>query len=140
MNDQLDLFRDSQSVRFVNEVVAARDAQRAAEALDALRDELLDRDCQRFNGACEWEGVPDAELPAWFPAWYLVEHPAVRAELDYFDAPATRPAEAARLVRHLLDLESRGDWHKIASARDKLRKLNEDLFALYMARRPVQLR
>ena len=39
---------------------------------------LLDRDWQRFNGACEWDGVPDAELPAWFPAWYLLEHPAGR--------------------------------------------------------------
>lgn len=113
---------------------------RFAAALAALRDERLDRDWQRFNGACEWDGVPDAELLAWFPAWYLLEHPAARGELDYFDAPATRPAEAARFVKRLLDLESRSDWHKIASARDKLRKLNEDLFALCMARRAVQLR
>lgn len=39
---------------------------RFAAALGGLRDELLERDWQRFNGACEWEGVPDAELPDGF--------------------------------------------------------------------------
>ena len=112
--------------------------QRLASALAELQDELLDRDWQRFTGACEWDSVADAELPAWFPAWYLHEHPAVRNDLDYFDAPSSKPAEAARLLNHILDLESRGDWHKLASARDKLRKLNEDVFKLYMARRAVQ--
>lgn len=40
MNDQLDLFLDSQAVQFVNEIVAAfelRDAQRATTALGMLR-------------------------------------------------------------------------------------------------------
>jgi hypothetical protein len=111
---------------------------RLASALAELQDELLDRDWQRFAGACEWDSLPDAELPAWFPAWYLHEHPAARSDLDYFDAPNTKPAETARLLNHILDLESRGDWHKLASARDKLRNLNEDLFKLYMVRRAVQ--
>lgn len=40
--------------------------QRLASALAELQDELLDRDWQRFTGACEWDSVADAELPAWF--------------------------------------------------------------------------
>lgn len=114
--------------------------QRIAGALAELQDELLMRDWQRFNAAAEWASVSEAELPAWFPAWYLLEHPAVRAELDYFNAPLTPPAEAARLLNRLLDLESRGDWRQIAALREKLRALNTDLFGLYMARRSVQRR
>jgi hypothetical protein len=112
--------------------------QRLASALAEVNDELLDRDWQRFVGACEWDGMPDAELPAWFPAWYLLEHPVVGNELDYFDAPNTNAVEAARLLKSILVLESRGDWHKLASARDKLHKLNADLFKLYMGRRAVR--
>jgi hypothetical protein len=113
--------------------------QRLASVLAELQDELLDRDWQRFAGACDWDSVSDAELPAWFPAWYLLEHPAVRDELDYFNAPRTPPAEAARLLRHLLDLERRGDWRKLTTSREKLRRLNGELFGLYMERRSVRL-
>ncbi len=112
--------------------------QRLAGAIAELGDELLDRDWLRFSGSCEWTGVGEAEPPAWFPSWYLLEHPIARKQLDYFDAPDTQPAEAARLLSDILDLESRGDWRKLVSARDKLRKLNEDLFDLYMARCSVQ--
>lgn len=111
-----------------------------AGAIAELDDELLERDWQRFSGSCDWADVGDADLPAWFPAWYLLEHPIARKELDYFNAPTTPPAEAARLLDHILDLEGRGDWRKLASARDKLRNLNEDLFDLYMAPRSVQHR
>jgi hypothetical protein len=114
--------------------------QRMAGALTELQDELLMRDWQRFHAAAEWASVPDAELPAWFPAWYVLEHPAVRAELDYFNAPLTRPAETARHLNRLLDLERRGDWRQIAAQREKLRALNPELFGLYMARRSVQHR
>jgi hypothetical protein len=111
---------------------------RLEPALAEIHDELLTRDWRRFVAAAEWASVPEAELPAWFPAWYLLEHPAVRGELDYFSAPVTPPAEAARLLNRLIDLESRGDQHKLVAQREKLRALNVDLFSLYMARRSVQ--
>jgi hypothetical protein len=105
-----------------------------------LHDELLDRDWRRFVAACEWNEIRDGELPAWFPAWYLIEYPAVAADLDYFDAPSSGAAETARLLNHIFGLETRGDWRQLARERDKLRRRNADLFALYMARRSVQHR
>jgi hypothetical protein len=105
-----------------------------------LRDELLDRDWQHFSVASEWTSVPEADLPAWFPAWYLIEHPAASEELDFFDAPIKPPAEAARLLKHIFGLEGHGDWRKLAHERAKLRALNAELFAIYMARRTVNHR
>jgi hypothetical protein len=103
--------------------------------LAEVGDELLAREWQRFFAASEWIGIDEAELPAWFPAWYLVEHPAATDGIDFFDAPVSPPAEAARLLKHLYGLEKRGDWRALAGAREKLRKLSDELFALYMARR-----
>jgi len=120
--------------------LAWRAPQLLAATISELHDELIGRDWLRFSGSCAWEGVDDEELPAWFPARYLLEHSVTGRELDYFNAPATAPAEAARLLNHILDLETLSDWRKLASARDKLRKLNTELFDLYMATRSVQHR
>jgi hypothetical protein len=114
--------------------------QRLASTLAELRDELLIRDWQRFSVASEWNTVPDDDLAAWFPAWYLLEHSAVSGELDFFDAPMSPPAEAARLLSHIFGLESRGDWRSLAVQRERLRALNAEFFALYMARRAVNHR
>lgn len=113
---------------------------RLAPTLEELGDELLDRDWQAFGRACEWESVGEAELPAWFPAWYLLEHPAVAAEFDGVEFPDCAPARAARLLLALFELERQGNWRKLARTREQLRLLNSDLFSLYMARRAVQLR
>jgi hypothetical protein len=114
--------------------------QRLASTLAELRDELLIRDWRRFSVASEWNTVPDDDLAAWFPAWYQLEHPAVSRELDFFDAPMSPPAEAARLLSHIFGLESRGEWRKLAVHRERLRALNAEFFALYMARRAVNHR
>ena len=118
--------------------LAWRAPERLAPTLAELGDEVLDRDWQAFERACEWESVEEAELPAWFPAWYLLEHPVVGSELDGVDFPDSPPAVAARLLLRLMEMERRGDWRKLAVQRERLRGLNPDLFALYMARRTVQ--
>ena len=79
--------------------------QRLAGAIAKLGDELLDRDWLRFSGSCEWTGVGE-RAPGMVPVVVLLEHPIARKQLDYFDAPDTQPAEAARLLNHILDLES----------------------------------
>ena len=100
--------------------------QRLASALAELQDELLDRDWQRFTGACEWDSVADAELPA-SSLRGTCTNTRLSGTTSTISMPrAASPPEAARLLNDILDLESRGDWHKLASARDKLRKLNED--------------
>ena len=69
---------------------------RLAAARAELADELLEREWRAFERACEWESVAEAELPAWFPAWFLVEHPVAGRELAdiaFLDSP---PASAAR--------------------------------------------
>ena len=114
--------------------------ERLATTFADLDDELLERDWQRFCATREWTDIDETKLPAWFPAWYVIEHPITRTGLDYFNAPATKPAEAARLLNHILELESRGDWRKLALSRENLRNLNEDLFDHYMARRWVHHR
>lgn len=101
----------------------------------ALADELLERECQAFERACEWESVAETELPAWFPAWFLVEHPVAAKELGDIAFPDSPPASAARLLIALFALERRGDQRRLAGERERLRRLNPELFALYMARR-----
>lgn len=117
--------------------LAWRDPPRLAELIDELQDEALERDYKRFSGACEWTNTAAAELPAWFPAWYALEHPAAAGDLDAHESGNAPPVQAARLVARILTAERRGDWKKLVALRDQFRLLNVDLFALYMARREV---
>lgn len=120
--------------------LASRDPSRLAELIEELQDEALERDYRRFNGACEWASLDAAALPAWFPAWYVLEHPAAAGDLDLDEADRAEaemapPVRAARLIACILELERQGDWKRLVTLRDQLRLLNADLFALYMARR-----
>jgi hypothetical protein len=119
-------------------VLAWHVPQRLASTLVELGDESLNRDWQAFERACEWETLEEDQLPAWFPAWYVLEHPAVGKELDNVEFPDSPPAHAARLLLYILDLERHGNWRTLTVQREQLRVLNPDLFALYMRRRTVQ--
>ena len=112
--------------------------RRLASVLAELGDELLEREWWAFERACEWESVEENELPAWFPAWYLLEHPVVGKELSGTAFPDTPAADAARLLAQLIELERQGNQPRLVGARERLRRLNRELFALYMARRAVQ--
>jgi hypothetical protein len=106
--------------------------------LAELADDLLDRDWQSFEQSCDWEHVPESDMPAWFPAWYLVEHPATGKSLDGAAFPDTVPADASRTLLRLFDLERQGNSRALVGLRSHLRSLNPGLFALYMARRTVR--
>lgn len=117
--------------------LAWNDPPRLATLIDDLHDEALERDFRRFNAACEWTSIGAAELPAWFPAWYALEHPAAAGDVDHGEASVAAPARAARLVARILELERQGDWKRLVALREQFRLLNADLFSLYMARREV---
>jgi hypothetical protein len=103
-----------------------------------LGDELLDADWRAFECACEWESIEETELPAWFPAWYQLEHPVVGKELGDAAFPDTPAANAARLLAELVELERQGNQRRLVGQRERLRRLNPEFFSLYMARRAVQ--
>lgn len=111
------------------------DPARMQALLEKLADELLDRDWRAFEIASEWESLAAEQLPAWFPAWYLMEHPAAAAGLDPVAFPDAPAAEAARLMVRLLDLEKEGNSRALAATRERLRGLNVEFFDLYMIRR-----
>jgi len=103
-----------------------------------LDDELLEREWSTFERACEWESVAEAELPAWFPAWFLLEHPVAGKELSDTAFPDIPAASAARLLVALYEFERQGNQRRLVGQRERLRALNPDFFSLYMARRAVQ--
>jgi len=117
---------------------AWRDPQRVPQLLEQLEDEVLERDWRAFEAASDWESIPEPLLPAWFPAWYVMEHPAVAASLDQALLPDTPPAEAVRLLMQLIELEKQGNSRRLVASRARLRSLNVEFFELYMARRKVR--
>jgi hypothetical protein len=119
-------------------VLAWRAPQRFASVRAELGDEMLDRDWQRFEGASDWESVDDGELPMWFPAWCLLDHPAIGVSLKGIEFPNLPAAEGARLLLDLLELERRGDQQQLIAKRARLRELNPDFFALYMVTRETR--
>jgi hypothetical protein len=54
--------------------------------------------------------------------------------------PDTPAASAVSLLLRLLPLEKQADVRALSAQRARLRELNPDLFAVYMARRTVQHR
>jgi hypothetical protein len=112
--------------------------RRLPSVLAELGDELLDAEWRAFERACEWESVEETELPAWFPAWYVLEHPIVGRELSDATFPDTPAANAARLLVELVELERQGNQPRLVGQREQLRRLNAEFFSLYMVRRAVQ--
>jgi len=115
-------------------------AWRAPGRLDRLVAELadpaLERDWRAFE-SCDWRATPQAELAAWFPAWYAMQHPAAAADVALagsYDSPAS---SAAQLLVRILDLEREGSSRELLHLRQRLRDITPDLFSLYMAHRTV---
>jgi hypothetical protein len=115
--------------------------ERLSVALAQIDDSLLQRDWNAFHLACDWLDPNDPTADAWFPAWYLVEHPGVRLGADdTASLPATQAAQTFTAIARLLEVEKRGYSAALVSSRGRLRDLNLEMFAFYMARRDVQRR
>jgi hypothetical protein len=107
-----------------------------------LADPVLER--MRANFDAGFEGAPDspagrdgavADL-AWFPAWVLVERPALAGPLSAAQPSRhTPPEQALRLLVELLGLEHQGRHHDLVRQRKQLRDLQPCLYRVYMSTR-----
>ena len=110
--------------------------QRLATTLADIADPLLHRDWSAFCAACYWLDPHDTTMAAWFPAWYLAEHPGMRIAPDEANnLPTTPAAETYVAIARVLELEKSGYSAELVAARSRLRDLDAELFAHYMARR-----
>jgi hypothetical protein len=115
--------------------------ERLSIALGEIDDPLLQRDWNAFHLACDWLDRNDVTADACFPAWYLVEHPGVRLGVDDATSlPATQAAQTFAVIARLLEVEKHGYSAALISSRGRLRDLNPEMFAFYMARREVHRR
>lgn len=109
-------------------------SRRFGTLLDSLQDPSLNRLRKRFDAGFEGDGSP-VDLN-WFPAWLLIDTPALAGVLAQAQSSLHEPAERAmRLLVDLLELERRGRHHDLVDRRRALRGLNAGLYQAYMATR-----
>lgn len=107
--------------------------ERLPDTVDQIGNPVLGRDWKAFQAACGWL-EPDEATSAWFPAWYLVEHPGTPPLSDTAPLPGTPAAQALAAIERLNALAAEGHSAELVSARSRLRTLAPELFALYMER------
>ncbi|MFM0327001.1 hypothetical protein [Caballeronia glebae] len=107
-----------------------------AALLVTLKDPSLDVLRRRFDA--EFPGTGEIEDYAWFPAWLLINKPAVAGRLGQarvrHDLPASR---ATALLGEILRREREGEQHELIALRQEIRRLHTGLFDIYMATRNV---
>lgn len=110
----------------------------ATERLAALLPRLPDAGLQGLRKSFErdYEGEGSNDDLAWFPAWVLIEKPALAAALEAAQPGVGSAAERAlRSMLALLRLERQGRHHDLVEQRKVLRGLNAALYARYMKTR-----
>ena len=109
---------------------------RLASVAKALGDPLLARLLRRFEDQFDPGTDPNTPALAWWPAWLLVDQPALLAHLRQAAAGQdSAPERSFRLLAVLLGLERAGRHAELMAARKRLRDLQPALFAAYMASR-----
>ena len=109
---------------------------RLAAVAKALGDPLLARLLRRFDDHFDPGAHPNTPALAWWPAWLLVDQPALLAHLRQAAAGQdSAPERCMRLLAELLGLERQGRHAELMAARKRLRDLQPALFAAYMASR-----
>lgn len=111
---------------------------RLAATLDEVGDAILQRDWKAFLETLGW--LDDGEAAAWFPAWYLLMHPATPALSATAPLPAAPAAEALTAMERLNALEPLGHGDELVAARGRLRELAPELFGIYMERQDAAYR
>lgn len=108
--------------------------QRSADLMRRIRHAELDRLRRAFDAGFDGDGGPDEF--AWFPAWLLVERPALAPRLAEAQAGNhTPPEQAMRTLVELIGLEHQGRQSDRVPLRARLAALHAGLFAAYMRRR-----
>ena len=107
---------------------------RCAGLVERLGDKSLDSFLKKFYAS--FEGAGDSTDIAWFPAWVLIEKPAL-ARLLIAAQPSTQtsPERAMRLLLELLSLERQGRHNEVMDYRKKLQGLHASLYLSYMSTR-----
>lgn len=104
------------------------------ELLMRLADPVLTALLKSFY--VDFEGQGEVSELAWFPAWVLIERPAVAAHLDDLQlGKGSAPEQAALLLRELLGIERRGQHQVIVERRRRLQGLQPRIYAAYMKTR-----
>ena len=109
---------------------------RLATVAKALGDPLLARLLRRFEDQFDPGTDPNTPALAWWPAWLLVDQPALLAPLRQAAAGQdSAPERSFRLLAVLLGLERAGRHADLMAARKRLRDQQPALYAAYMASR-----
>lgn len=106
--------------------------ERLVPLIGELGDPVLGRDWKAFQA--DFGGLDgDEGTAAWFPAWYVLVHPATPVLSDAA-LPATPAAQGLAAIERLNALEGLEPGPELIAVRSRLRTLAPELFALYMAR------
>jgi hypothetical protein len=115
--------------------LALRAPEHLIGALTEMGDSALLADWERFWLECAWLEPGDVIGASWFPAWYLIEHPATRLEetLTFGDLDSS-PARAFQVIRRLQALDPFGHGPALIAARAELQRIEKQMFLHYMSR------
>ncbi|HYX46598.1 MAG TPA: hypothetical protein VE820_07240, partial [Sphingomicrobium sp.] len=115
--------------------LALRAPEHLIETLIEMGDSALLADWERFWLECAWLEPRDVIGASWFPAWYLIEHPATRLEeLQTLGDLDSSPVRAFQVIRRLQALDPFGHGPALISTRAELRRIDEQMFRHYMSR------
>ena len=111
-------------------------APRLDQTARALADPLLTRLLLRFDEQFDPGDGGSIDPLAWFPAWLLIEQPALLQRLrGAHTGQYNEPERGFGLVAELLGLERQGRHHALIDGRKRLRELQPALYAAYMKTR-----
>lgn len=114
-------------------------APRLAALADAIADPLLTRLLRRFDAQFDPGDAGDAvgsPALAWWPAWLLIDQPALLPHLRGAQPGQDSPPERSfRLLVGLLGLERQGRHAELMAGRRRLRGQQPALYAAYMRSR-----
>ena len=109
--------------------------QELPPVMAAIADPDLNSDWDRFWIDCIWLDPRDTSAAAWFPAWYLIEHPATGSgEAIASSDPDAPPMRAFEAMRRVVAAEPGGYGGALMLARAELRRIDVRLFRHYMHR------
>ncbi len=112
-------------------------APRLAAVAGAIADPLLARLLRRFDDQFDpGADIDPSQRLAWWPAWLLVDQPALLPQLRLAQTGQdSAPERSFRLLAELLGLERQGRHAELVAGRKRLRDQQPALFAAYMATR-----
>ena len=111
-------------------------APRLAMTARDIADPLLTRLLRRFEDDVDPGDQAGIHPLAWFPAWLLIDQPALLPLLrEAQSGQHSAPEQVFRLLVELLGLERQGRHHALIASRKRLRDQQPALYSVYMQSR-----